>query len=149
IDSVEYVAAIISKSAVESEWVKKELDLASNKEIETKQVVVLPILLDSTVSLPGFLKGKKYADFTDPTKYSAALRALLDTLGSTNLNKSAVSREEVEELKSELERVKAQRDFHRRDSARKDFLITKHRSPELQRAIKEENTKFPEYTAIN
>jgi len=129
--------------------VKKELDLASNREIETKQLVVLPILLDSSVSLPGFLKGKKYADFTDSGKYSTALRALLGTLGPTNLPKSAVNKDDIEELRRELEKVKAQRDFHRRDSERKERLITKRRGPKLQREIKKENREFPEYAAIN
>ena len=62
IDSVDFVAAIISLAYLNSQWIKKELDLASNREIDEKRVVVLPILLDD-VELPGFLKGKYYADF--------------------------------------------------------------------------------------
>jgi hypothetical protein len=33
IDEVDYVAAILSTSSINSEWVKKELDIATNREI--------------------------------------------------------------------------------------------------------------------
>ena len=44
LDQVEYVAALISSASVGSEWVKRELDIASNREIDEKRVVVLPLL---------------------------------------------------------------------------------------------------------
>jgi hypothetical protein len=149
IDSVDYVGAIISKASLGSEWVKKELDLASNKEIETKQVVILPILLEAGVSLPGFLKGKKYADFTDSAKYSKTLHALLDALGCINSAKLSVSSDDIAELKRQLAMLKAERDFHKRDSERKSLIVAKDRTPERQREIEIENKQFPEYAAIN
>ena len=80
IDNVDFVAAIISSRSLNSQWVKKELDLASNREMDEERVVVLPILLDD-VELPGFLKGKYYADFREEDKYQHALGELLDRLG--------------------------------------------------------------------
>ena len=72
IDSVDFVAAIISSDSLNSQWFKKELDLATNREIDEKRVIVLPILLDD-VELPGFLKGKHYADFREEVKYQESL----------------------------------------------------------------------------
>ena len=80
IDSVDFVAAIISSASLNSQWFKKELDLASNREIDEKRVVVLPILLDD-VELPGFLKGKYYADFKKKDNYQEGLDELLERLG--------------------------------------------------------------------
>lgn len=61
IDSVEYVIVLLSKNSIGSSWVKKEVDIAMNQEIEGRRVKVVPILLDA-VDLPGFLKGKLYGD---------------------------------------------------------------------------------------
>ena len=41
LDNVDYVLALISKNSVDSEWVKREIDVASNKEIKGKKIVVL------------------------------------------------------------------------------------------------------------
>ena len=80
IDRVDFVAAIISSTSINSRWVQKELDLATNREIDEKRVIVLPILLNN-VRLPGFLKGKYYADFREDDNYREALSALLRRLG--------------------------------------------------------------------
>lgn len=65
IDTVDYVAVLLSKHSVESEWVKREVDIAMNQEIARKRVKVLPIRLDDC-ELPGFLVGKLYADLRSP-----------------------------------------------------------------------------------
>ena len=44
LDYMDYLVVLISKNSVESEWVKKELDIAMNREIEGKRVVTVPIL---------------------------------------------------------------------------------------------------------
>lgn len=80
IDQVDYVAAILSSASIESEWVTRELDIASSREIEEKRVVVLPLLVEH-VKLPGFLKGKFYGDFTDEAKFDEMLSLLLRKLG--------------------------------------------------------------------
>src|ERR1041385_2854955 len=72
IDSVEYVVVLLSKHSVGSDWVKKEVDIAMNQEIEGKRVKVIPILLDQ-VDLPGFLKGKLYADLRSMDQYDEVL----------------------------------------------------------------------------
>lgn len=80
IDTVDFVGAIISSTSLNSQWVKRELDLASNREIDEERVLVLPILLDD-VELPGFLKGKLYADFRHKDNYQESLEKLLARLG--------------------------------------------------------------------
>ncbi len=82
IDDVDYLAVILSSHSVRSEWVKKEVDVAINQEIEQKRVKVLPVLLESC-DLPGFLKGKLYADFTTRDRYSTGLTQILNRLELT------------------------------------------------------------------
>jgi len=80
IDSVDNVVALLSPQAVASEWVKRELDIAMNQEIEGERVKVLPILA-APCALPGFLKGKLYTDMSTPKQFKRALPLLLDRLG--------------------------------------------------------------------
>jgi len=62
--------------------VKKELDVAMNREITSGEVVVLPLLYEPC-ELPEFLKGKMYADFSKPEEYEAMLAKLLRRLRIT------------------------------------------------------------------
>ncbi|MFC6570248.1 toll/interleukin-1 receptor domain-containing protein [Pseudomonas brassicacearum] len=80
LDEVDFVAAVLSEHSIGSVWVQRELEIASNREIEERRVVVLPLLVQK-VALPGFLKGKFYADFTDPSSYKPMLDLLLRALG--------------------------------------------------------------------
>lgn len=82
IDEMDYLAVILSQHSVESEWVKKEVEIAMTQEIEHRRVKVLPLLLQDC-DLPGFLKGKVYADFTSENKYEPSLTKLLATLDLT------------------------------------------------------------------
>ncbi len=75
IDTVEYLIVLLSSASVASEWVKKEVDIAMNQEIEGKQVKVLPILLENC-DLPGFLKGKFYADLTKKSNFEKVIRQI-------------------------------------------------------------------------
>ncbi len=61
IDVVEYVVVLLSETSVRSEWVRREVDVAMNQEIDGKRVKVLPVRLDEC-DFPGFLLGKLYAD---------------------------------------------------------------------------------------
>ncbi len=75
IDKVDYVGVVISRNSINSEWVKKEVDIAMTQEIEGRRVKVLPILLDD-VKLPGFLESKKYADFKSESLYKKSLNEI-------------------------------------------------------------------------
>jgi len=80
IEVTDYVGVVLSHNSINSEWVQRELQIALQKEIKGKKVVVLPILIE-TVELPPFLKDKLYADFTNPEKYETELPKLLRALG--------------------------------------------------------------------
>lgn len=77
-----YIAVVLSKKSIEAPWVKKELDVAMNREISTGEVVVLPLLYEEC-ELPGFLQGKLYADFSKPEDYDTVLGKLLRRLRIT------------------------------------------------------------------
>jgi hypothetical protein len=80
IDSMDYLAVVLSPESVNSQWVRREVDIAMNQEIEGKRVKVLPLLY-KPCDLPGFLKGKLYSDFTVPSTYDSALGTILRRLG--------------------------------------------------------------------
>jgi len=80
IENTDYVGVVLSHNSINSEWVQRELQIALQKEIKGKKVVVLPILIE-TVEIPPFLKDKRYADFTNPEKFENELFKLLKVLG--------------------------------------------------------------------
>lgn len=68
IDQMDYLAVVLTPSSVRSAWVKREVDIAMNQEINGKKVKVLPLLLRKC-NLPSFLIGKRYADFIKADRY--------------------------------------------------------------------------------
>ncbi|MBE6088431.1 MAG: toll/interleukin-1 receptor domain-containing protein [Clostridium beijerinckii] len=84
LDNMDYLVALISQNSVQSEWVKKELDIAMNSEIEGKRVITIPILAGKC-DLPGFLKGKLYADMSTNRKYNENIHILLRRFNVSNI----------------------------------------------------------------
>lgn len=74
-----FIAVALSGKSIDAPWVKKELDMAINREIDGGEVVVLPLLIEDC-EIPDFLKGKLYANFTTPEKYEESLNKLLRRL---------------------------------------------------------------------
>jgi len=62
IDGSSALLVILSKTSVQSEWCKKEINGGLLKELEEKRVFVLPVLLEDC-EMPLFARGKLYADF--------------------------------------------------------------------------------------
>lgn len=147
LDRVDYVAAIISKASAASEWVKRELDIASNREVDEKRVIVLPLLLED-VELPGFLKGKYYADFRNKEAYKESLERLLGSLGP-GYPAPEIDHNELVRLREELARAKALIDHHTKEEERRSLTIASSWSPRLRKAVDEANKKFPEHKPIN
>lgn len=79
LDEMEYIGAILSSNSVSSNWVKKELEIAMNDEINGKKVKVLPILIEDC-SIPLFLQGKLFADFRDFSNYNNSFKKLVETI---------------------------------------------------------------------
>ncbi len=76
IDKMDFVAVVLSPDSVASLWVQREVDVAMNQEILGRRLKVLPLMYRKC-DLPGFLLGKKYADFTDDSRYPYALEELV------------------------------------------------------------------------
>jgi hypothetical protein len=74
-----FIGVVLSTKSIKAPWVKKELEVAMNQEIAGGEVVVLPLLYEKC-ELPVFLRGKLYADFTDPATYEEVLGKLLRRL---------------------------------------------------------------------
>lgn len=70
-----WLAVVLSPHSVNSPWVEKELNSALMKELEQKEVFVLPILYQDC-DVPLLLRDKLYADFR--SSYSEGLKALLE-----------------------------------------------------------------------
>lgn len=74
-----FIGVVLSAKSIAAPWVKKELDIAMNREISEGEVVVLPLLIEKC-DIPRFLSGKLYADFTDNEQYEESLKKLLRKL---------------------------------------------------------------------
>lgn len=77
----EYLGIILTPEALRSEWVRNELDAAWAKQMQTRKIGILPILLRDC-EIPLFLASKKYADFR--TDYDAGLSELAAIFGIKN-----------------------------------------------------------------
>jgi hypothetical protein len=74
--SSDYLAVLITRASLQSRWVNEELNLARQRELETNQVVILPLLFEK-VELPLHLRTKHYADFTN---FEKGFRDLMNLL---------------------------------------------------------------------
>ena len=149
LDSVDYVAVVLSEASIKSEWVKKEIEIASNREIEEKKVVVLPLLIQN-VELPGFLKGKFYGDFSKKEEYEEKLQLLLRSLpDSKSEDEISIEDDELKRLKEELAGAKKIIDHFKSDLEKVSEHSFEIKSDELQAAILEENERNPKHAPIN
>ncbi len=147
LDQVDYVAAVLSKNSIRSEWVSKELEIASNRELEEKRVVVLPLLIEK-VELPGFLKGKFYCDFTAQNSYKQAFDLLLRALDSQKVMPD-VSATEIARLQAELEKAKSVIKKHQNEINVHRRIALRGKSAKLVAAIEKADKEYPLHTPIN
>lgn len=80
IETCDYLGVVLSPDSVGSQWVRKEVEIAMNKEISGKRVFVLPLLY-RPCEMPIFLSGKLYADFTTSKKFLPSLNLIKERLG--------------------------------------------------------------------
>ena len=71
-----FMIVLLSTSSTQSEWVKREWTAAHMTEIESKDVVILPVLLEPC-EIPPVLLSKKYADLT---VWNAGIGDILDAM---------------------------------------------------------------------
>lgn len=74
-----YIGIVLSPRSVKSHWVERELEIAINRELSTRETVVLPLLYEKC-DLPSFLSGRLYADFTSASGYDEGVAKLLRRL---------------------------------------------------------------------
>lgn len=147
LDQVDFVAAILSAASIASPWVTRELDIASNREMQEKRVVVLPLLVEK-VPLPGFLQGKLYGDFTSPDRYAETLASVLKSLGIAT-PVARPSFDEMQSLRDELEQARATAARHSQDLRAHRVVALRGKSPKLVQAIEKANEKYPSHAPIN
>jgi hypothetical protein len=72
-----YLLAFLSKQSVSSQWVAKELEIGMARELKTRKVYVLPILIEDC-EIPPFLETKLYGDFREAKEniYDSLLETL-------------------------------------------------------------------------
>lgn len=80
IEEMDFFAAVLSSNSIDSEWVSRELQIAMQRELQERKVIVLPVLLEP-VDLPPFLRDKMYADFTSRESFVETFPKLLKALG--------------------------------------------------------------------
>jgi hypothetical protein len=79
INEMSYFAIILSNNSIDSQWVKKELQVAIQKELAAKGIVILPLMLHK-VDIPPFLRDRKYGAFTDIDRFDESFEQLLTVL---------------------------------------------------------------------
>ncbi|MEV6241028.1 toll/interleukin-1 receptor domain-containing protein [Lentzea sp. NPDC051838] len=77
IEEIDYVVAVLSPTSIASSWVQTELEMAMVRQIDERQVRVVPILYRDC-AVPLFLRGKLYLDFRRDEKYWQVFERLLD-----------------------------------------------------------------------
>lgn len=147
LDQVDFVVAIVSAKSVNSEWVTRELEIASTRELSEGRVVVLPLLIER-VPLPGFLQGKLYADFSNSDAYEEGLALLLDRLGPATPIPT-LEAEELDLLRAELASAQETVAAYRTEAEGHRALALRGKSPSLVSAITEANSEFPGHAPIN
>lgn len=77
IKEASYLLVLLSNASVNSEWVKKELEIAITRQINKNHITVIPCLLQKC-EIPIFLSSIMYADFT--SDFTEGMSSLLPTI---------------------------------------------------------------------
>ena len=96
IEESRLILVVVSSNSVESSWCRLELNSGWVREIEEKNVVVVPIVIDNC-KMPLFLKTKKYADFS--VSYDHGLNELMKLLISLDMSQNSLSNYDQKNLK--------------------------------------------------
>ena len=73
----DFFIVVLTRNSVASEWVRRELGVALQREFQERRVRVVPLLAEKC-DIPAFLSNKVYADFT--SGYREGLASLLKVL---------------------------------------------------------------------
>jgi hypothetical protein len=84
----DFFLVVVSVNSAGSAWVQKELNGALVREIERRQVVVMPVKIDPA-ELPESIRDKKYANFSE--SYEVGLEELLEAIKAREVTSIARS----------------------------------------------------------
>jgi hypothetical protein len=101
IKAADWLIILLSEASVQSKWVKQELDMAFVRELEERNIFILPAVIDSC-EIPLSLRQKLYADFR--TDYKEGLEKLIHRLH----NLSSEERTRLRKLRRYCERCDEQ-----------------------------------------
>lgn len=75
-EEIDLVVTVLSRRALESNWVRRELDWALDREIRERRTRVIPVVIDGC-KIPAILARKVVADFADPDLFGQQLGELV------------------------------------------------------------------------
>jgi hypothetical protein len=93
IGAADYVLAFLSPHSIKSNWVTKELAVATTLGINGNRIIVIPLLLRGLESndIPMFLIDQLYVDFRQPSQYDSSFKELLRRLKPRALPEKTLS----------------------------------------------------------
>jgi len=102
LEKASYICVVFSSNSIKSEWVKRELNAGLLREIEDKNLSILPVVIDNC-KIPLLLRDKIYADFRGD--FDIGLKKLLSALNKKyNIDNSGrVSKEDSYYLDYQIE----------------------------------------------
>jgi TIR domain len=77
VEQADFMIVVLSKWAVESNWVEQEWQAKFWSEVNDRKITVIPILIDEC-NIPVLLRAKKYIDFR--SNYTDALKILSNSI---------------------------------------------------------------------
>lgn len=144
----DYVIVALSSDSVNSSWVNREIQVATNREINEGKTILLPILIEN-ISLPTILRDKLYLDFTTEDVYQKSFKKLIEAIPDSSPIIEKVSSKELSQLNEKIENLQRIIEDNVRGNRNTDVGSFNRKSQELLDRIKEEGKSHPEYTPIN
>lgn len=149
----DYLGIVLSNNSIESEWVKREVEIALTQEINGKFYKVLPIRIDNC-EIPLFLSGRRYADFRTDEIYKSSLNEIANTISTPPLvnKESSISQSELEFYKNKISELQNDLTVSRGEKRRLVARLEKEREKinhALKESIDHEQTIYPEFDDIN
>ena len=76
---MDFFAIILSPESVNSDWVKRELNIAIYREISNREIQVIPILIEDC-EIPTILRDRLFIDMSNEQSYRKSLSRLIRRL---------------------------------------------------------------------
>ncbi|MEM7395840.1 MAG: toll/interleukin-1 receptor domain-containing protein, partial [Verrucomicrobiota bacterium] len=82
ISQSDFLIVVLSPAAIESDWVRQELELAESIEQDEGRSIVMPVLIEdvSPTLLRALVGDRLFADFRNPRDFQHALAGLLRSM---------------------------------------------------------------------